>query len=164
MTSARSIVVAGLLAAAALAPGCAGLPGRYDPVSVNVADLRMGTAGVFEQQYFVKLRIRNPADRELQVKGVVFDLEINGKAFAKGSGGETVTVPRFGSATVEVETVSTLTGILRQIGAVAGEGGAPKALRYRIRGRVYQSGMGGAIPFDDNGEVALGGEGSGEGK
>lgn len=154
-----------LSAPIALVAGCAGLPGRTEPVSVNVADLRMGTAGVFEQQYFVTLRVRNPNDRDLNVKGVVFELDVNGKPFAKGSAGKAVSIPAFGSQLVEVEAVSTLTGILRQLGDVSRDRGGPPALKYRIAGRLYQSGVGGALPFADEGEIDLRDmAGAGEGK
>lgn len=140
------------LAACLLLAGCAGLPGGADPVSVNVSDLRMGTAGVLEQQYFVTLRIQNPGERPLRLKGVAFELQLNGKAFAKGASGEAVEVPGFGTATVEVETFSTLTGILRQID---GMGTGEPHLHYRIRGRLHPAGVGSPIAFDEKGEVGM---------
>lgn len=140
------------LAVAALAlSGCAGMAERGDAVSVTVSDLRMGTAGLLEQQYFVTLRIQNPNDRDLAIKGVVFQLDINDKAFAKGTTGQAVTVPRFSTATVEVETLSTLGSILRQVGG----GSMPEQFRYRIKGRLYQEGTGGPLSFDDRGELKL---------
>jgi LEA14-like dessication related protein len=144
-----SVAVASLALA-----GCAGIAGRGEPVSVTVSDLRMGTASVLEQQYFVTLRIQNPNDHELAVNGVVFDLELNGKSFARGTTGQSVTVPRFSTATVEVETLSTLGGILRQLGDVAG-GSLPQQMRYRIKGRLYQEGRGATLPFDDRGELTM---------
>ena len=144
----------GIAAAAFALSGCAGMAGRGEPVSVTVADLRMGTAGVLEQQYFVTLRIQNPNDRDLALKGVVFELELNDKTFAKGTTGQSVSVPRFSTATVEVETLSTLGGILRQLGGVTG-GTMPEQLRYRIKGRLYQEGMGGTLSFDDRGELKM---------
>jgi len=150
----------GAVGATVLAPGCANLSGDM-PVSVNVSDLRMGTAGVFEQQYFVKLRIQNPTDRDLSVKGVAFDLELNGKSFARGTSAQAVVVPRFGSALVDAEMLSTLTGVLRQLNTVAGGSEARKSFDYRIQGRLYRS-TGGSVAFSDQGELQLGG-GSGPG-
>lgn len=143
------------IAVAALAlSGCAGLTGQGEPVSVTVSDLRMGTASVLEQQYFVTLRIQNPNDRDLAIRGVAFQLELNDKAFAKGTTGQAVAVPRFSTATVEVETLSTLGSILRQVGDVSG-GTLPEQFRYRIKGRLFQEGAGGPLPFDDRGELKL---------
>jgi LEA14-like dessication related protein len=128
---------------------------------VNVADLRMGTAGIFEQQFFVKLRVQNPGERELVLKGVSFDLDLNDKAFAKGSGATDVVVPPFGTALVEVETVSTLPGMLRQLSGMTSAGKAPVAMNYRMRGRLHAAGRLAAIPFEEKGEWNLGESGSG---
>jgi LEA14-like dessication related protein len=146
------------MAGALALSGCGTLPGRMEPVSVTVADLRMGAAGILEQQYFVKLRVQNPNDVELQVKGVSFTLDLNGEPFAKGASGEAVTVPRFGSALAEVETVSGLGGILKQVSAL-GEGGMEKGISYRIRGKLATRNAG-SIAFDERGEFKLGGEAS----
>lgn len=152
----RRMLCAGVAVCLSVLGGCAAMS-TYEPVTVNVSDLRMGTAGVFEQQYFVKLRVQNPTDRDIAMKGLVFDLELNGKHFARGTTGQAITIPRFGSEVVEVETLSTLTGILRQLGTVAGGAEPMKSFEYRIRGKLYRAGMGGAIPFDDRGDVSLGG-------
>ena len=157
----RSVGWFSAIGAAVLAAGCANLGGDM-PVSVNVSDLRMGTAGVFGQQYFVKLRIQNPTDRDLALKGVAFDLELNGKAFARGTSGQAVVVPRFGSALVDAEMLSTLTGVLRQLNSVAGGGEGRKSFDYRIQGRLYRS-TGGSVAFSDQGELQLGAGAGAEG-
>lgn len=145
-----------LLAVAVVAPvACANMPGKVEPPSVTVSDVRMGTAGMLEQQYFVKLRIQNPNDSDLQVKGVSFDLELNDKPFAKGVSPKAVTVPRFSSEFVEVETVSGITSILRQLGAMSSDAGL-ESFRYRIKGKLATRNAG-SIPFDERGDLSLGG-------
>lgn len=147
----RAVVLAGALALC----GCAGMQGKMEPLSVTVSDLRMGTASILEQQYFVKLRVQNPNDTELQVKGVSFTLDLNGESFAKGTSGEAFTVPRFGSVLTEVETVSGLAGILKQVNAMSG-GAVEKGISYRIRGRLVTTNAG-SIAFDERGEFKPGG-------
>jgi LEA14-like dessication related protein len=145
------------IAVAALAlSGCAGLAGRGEPVSVTVVDVRMGSASLLEQQYFVTLRIQNPNDRDLAIRGVASQLDLNDKVFAKGTTATTVAVPRFSTATVEVETLGTLGSLLRQVG----DGTLPAQFRYRIKGRLYQEGAGGPLSFDDRGELKLPGAGA----
>ena len=158
-TVGRGVVLACVLAMA----GCAAIQGG-EPPAVNVADLRMGTAGIFEQQFFVKLRVQNPGEREIVLKGVSFDLDLNDKAFARGTGATDVVVPPFGAAVVEVETVSTLPGMLRQLSGMTSAGKAPAAMNYRIRGRLHTAGRGAAIPFEEKGEWSLGEAGSGGNK
>ncbi|MCW5624679.1 MAG: LEA type 2 family protein [Burkholderiales bacterium] len=139
--------------AVALLGACAMLPPKVEPPSVTVSDLRIGMAGIMEQQYFVKLRIQNPNDLDLQVRGVSFELELNDRPFAKGVNGDAVTVPRFGSEFVEVEMVSSLTGILRQLGTFGS--GTNNELRYRIKGRLVTSNAG-TLAFDERGDLKLG--------
>ncbi len=151
------------LACAMALAGCAAIPGG-EPPAVNVADMRMGTAGIFEQQFFVKLRVQNPGERELVLKGVSFDLDLNDKAFARGTSATDAVVPPFGAALVEVETVSTLPGMLRQLSGMTSAGKSPAAMNYRIRGRLHTAGRGAAIPFEEKGEWSLGDAGSGGGR
>ena len=139
-----------LTAGAALA-GCAGLPAGMQPPSVTISEFGVGSASLFEQQFNLKLRIQNPNPEELKVDGIAFDLEINDQPFAKGVGNQAVTVPRFGSALMEVEAVSTLSSLLKQVGRIAGD---RPAFKYRIKGGLNVAG-GTRIPFDRRGEFDL---------
>jgi LEA14-like dessication related protein len=134
---------------------CTGMPARVEPPSVTVSDVRMGTAGVFEQQFFVKLRIQNPNDNDLQIKGSSFELELNDQPFAKGVSAQSVTVPRFGSEFVEIEAVSSLGNIVRQAGVMTSDTGMEK-FRYRIKGKLATRNAG-PLPFDERGDLSLGG-------
>lgn len=150
-TKARMVLA---LAAMLALPACSGLGTRTQPPSVTVSDVRMGTASVMEQQYFVKLRVQNPNDTEWKVNGVSFTLDLNGQPFAKGVGGEAVTVPRFGSAVMEVEAISGLSGILRQLSSLQG-GKAAQGISYHIKGRLVTRNAG-SLPFEDSGEFRPG--------
>jgi LEA14-like dessication related protein len=145
-------IVAALIAGAALA-GCAGLPAGVEPPTVTISDFGIGSASLFEQQFNLKLRIQNPNPQELRIDGVAFDLEINDQPFATGVGNQAVTVPRFGSAFMPVEAVSSLGGLLRQFGALVL--GDKPGFRYRIKGSLSLAG-GTRIPFDRRGEFDLG--------
>lgn len=138
--------------------GCAGMPGKLETPSVTVSDLRMGTASVFEQQYFVTLRVQNPNDVDLHIKGLSFELELNDQLFAKGVSGQAVSVPRFASQTVEVETISSLSGLLRQLGVLTRDG-PRQAFRYRLKGKLSLQGVMAPLAFDERGEVDLRGVG-----
>ena len=142
------IAAAALLLAAAMT-GCSGLPPGAQPPSVTIADFGIGNAGLFEQQFNLKLRIQNPNPEEFRVDGMAFDLELNEQAFARGVGNQTVTVPRYGSAFMPVEAVSTLGGLIKQFGRIA-QGDKP-VFKYRIKGSLSIAG-GARVPFDERGE------------
>ena len=136
-----------LLAAAVIA-GCAGLPSGMQPPSVTIADFDVGNAGLFEQQFNLRLRIQNPNPDEFKVDGLAFDLDINGQPFAKGVGNQPVIVPRYGSGFMTVEAVSTLGGLIRQFGRLI-EGN--RLFKYRIKGMLSIT-AGPRVPFEETGE------------
>jgi LEA14-like dessication related protein len=129
--------------------GCAGLPPGMQAPAVTIADLRVDSAGLFEQQFDIKLRIQNPNPDEIRFDGMAFELDINDQAFAKGVGNQVVAVPRYGSAFMSVEAVSTLGGLVRQFGRMA-QSGKPE-FKYRIKGSLSIAG-GARVPFDERGE------------
>ncbi len=145
-------VAATMLTIAALLTGCSGLPPGVQAPSVTIADIGLSGAGLFEQQFNLRLRIQNPNPEEFTVDGIAFDLELNGQPFARGVGNQAVVVPRYGSGFLPVEAVSTTRGLVRQFGLIA-KSGRP-VFAYRIRGALGIA-AGARVPFDERGEVDL---------
>ena len=135
----------------AMLTACAGLPPGAEPPSVTVAGLGLNSASLFEQQLNLQLRIQNPNPVAFEIDGIAFTLELNDQPFAKGVGNEAVTVPRYGSALMNVEAVSTLSSVLRQLGRLADR----PELKYRIKGTLSLAG-GTRIPFDRRGDLDFG--------
>ncbi len=142
------VMVAALVIAMTLG-GCAGLPPGAQAPAVTISDFGVGNAGLFEQQYNLKLRIQNPNPAEFRVDGMAFDLEINDQQFARGVGNQMVTVPRYGSAFMPVEAISTLGGLMKQFGRIA-QGDKP-IFKYLLKGNLSIAG-GTRIPFEQRGE------------
>jgi LEA14-like dessication related protein len=124
-----------------------------EPLNVTIADLRPIEIGVLEQRYAMKVRLLNPNDADIAFDGAVFDLEINGTPFAKGVSAQSTVIPRFGEAVIEVQIVSGLQNILRQINELLK--GDRTALTYRVKGRLYTAGGFGFTSFDTSGEIVL---------
>lgn len=141
------------LTAVLLCTGCATLSGMNAP-RVNISNVTPQDITLFEQRFLVQLRVQNPNDFDLAVKGMTFSLDLNGKSFATGLSNKQVTIPRFGSEVVDVEMISGTTGILRQLQGLTA-GAAPK-FTYRLRGKVYlEKPYSGSLPFDERGELEL---------
>ena len=153
----RYVTYTGLPAAAllvaAILTGCVGLPPGTQPPAVTLADLALGSGGLFEQQFNLRLRIQNPNPDEFKVDGIAFDLEVNGQPFAKGVGNQLVTVPRYGSAFMAVEAISMLGGsvafLAKQFGRLL-DGNKP-VFKYRIKGVLSIAG-GPRVAFEEAGE------------
>jgi LEA14-like dessication related protein len=67
-----------------LLAGCAHLLGTADNPRVNIASLTPKDMKLFEQVFFMELRVMNPGDKELIINGLAFNLEVNGQTFARG--------------------------------------------------------------------------------
>jgi LEA14-like dessication related protein len=146
--------LAAMLCTLAALAGCAGFPGRMEPLSVTLADIRPTQIGLFEQEYAVKLRVQNPNNQDIPLEGVSFAVELNGKSFAKGVSRQTGTVPAFSDVVLDVTAISSLSGILEQLGAL--RTGAPDRIEYRLQGRLTPS-SGSSVPFDSTGTLDLSG-------
>ncbi len=134
--------------------GCASLPPDFERPVVHVADIRLVGATLFEQHFKLALRIQNPNPVALPISGLNYDLAVNGVPFARGTSAEAVTVPPYGTALLQADSYTTLAGLLKQL-VQLGAGGAPKALRYRLTGRLSVAGLGTPLPFEHEAEIGL---------
>lgn len=131
----RFRALAGLLAVLALG-ACAQIGEMRSP-QVHVIDIRLLPSSLLEQRFRVELRIGNPNDFDLPLDGLTFELDLNGRHFAEGFTGQSVTVPRLGEARVSVDASTTLFDMMEQI-LILGE---RSELSFRIEGVVYLRGL-----------------------
>jgi len=132
--------------------GCSGLQPSRPRLDVTLADITLTQVGFFEQQYRVDLRVQNPSDNAVAIDGFAYQIEINGKPFARGVSDQSATVPRFGEAVLSASAVSSLSGVVQQIRQLTS--GFPDKLRYRVSGTFSVPGAA-AIPFDQRGEIGV---------
>ena len=148
----RSFLTLGL---AFVATSCA-MVGDSEPPIVSLADLRVGRMGLFEQEAFVTLRLRNPNDSAMPLDGAKFNIKLNGEPFARGVSNESITIPRLGDATMEATMVISTFDVLNQFLNM----GNLQALTYELDGTAYYSGLGflrRSAPFTQTGKLKLGG-------
>ena len=88
---------------AALAAGCAGLPGR-DPLRVAVVGIDALDGQGLELRLAIKLRVQNPNDSAVEFDGAALELEVNGKPLATGVSDQRGSVPRYGEAVLTVQS------------------------------------------------------------
>jgi LEA14-like dessication related protein len=139
------------------APGCATLQPDFEPPRITLVGLQPESVTLLEQKYLIQLRIQNPNEQALDIRGLHYDLELNGQSFLSGVSSESVVVPPFSDAVIRTQGVSTLLGYLRQIEEL--NKGARRALDYRLTGRVSVGDWPGGVRFDYQGELFSFGEG-----
>ncbi|MGZ3578757.1 MAG: LEA type 2 family protein, partial [Syntrophales bacterium] len=98
-----------------------------------------------------ELRIQNTTDTDMDITGLVIDLEINGQPFAKGVSNQNLKVERLSTKILKMEAYTGLTGILRQL-AEATKGSYTSGFKYRLKGSIYAGSPSIRIPFDETGE------------
>ena len=131
---------------------CGTVPIGLEAPDVNLVDVRYAGGTLFEQRFELDLRVINPNRRELDVEGVSFTVELNGRRFARGVSDQAFVVAALGERVVTVPTTTTLPRMLDQL---ASPGGA-RGLGYRVEGHVALGGFG-SLPFASEGRVGLDG-------
>lgn len=148
---------AALLTALAALGGCTLLAPRLEPPKLSILGVEIVKGDLFEQRLRVRVRVQNPNDRELAVKGLTYTIEVGGEEFGRGMSGSSFVVPRRGEAEFDMMLTANLAGTLVRLASRAQQSGArPDALDYRIVGKVsLASGVLRSIPFEDKGTLKL---------
>ncbi len=151
-------VAAARLAAAALAAslvaGCALFAPRLETPQLSVQDIRMVEASLFEQRLEVRMKVRNPNDREIPVRGLDLEFELAGEPFATGVSAREFTVPALGEAEFDMRvTANAATAVLKMLRA---GGERRETVDYVIRGKLRtQLGLLRTVPFEEKGSLDL---------
>ena len=143
----------GLVLISLLLAACAAMEPQRDPVRVSVSGIRVLESTLLEQLYLVTLRIQNHEPESITVSGGSFDLEINGRDFGSGVTDQTVTVPGYSDAKIEVRMVSTVFGVLRLIQGMRER--TDQTMQWELSGRLSLEGALAGLWFSESGEISL---------
>jgi LEA14-like dessication related protein len=130
---------------------------REGDIKVTISSLTLLEATLMEQRYLVGLRLQNRSPNRLQIGGMSFDVELNGKDFASGVSNRRLSVAPFEEASLEVEVGSSLFSMIRQLQVLQQQ--QRKAFDYKISGRVYLGQGLFSLPFKETGVIDLVGPG-----
>jgi len=141
-------VLTGLFAA-----GCANVPQDMQAPEVRLADIELQPgSGVLEQSMLLVLNVRNPNDFDIPLDGMRFDLEMNGRHFAKGLSNQSATIPRLGERRVTATASTNMVRVIEQMMRMARTGG----IAYRLTGDALIGGLGDrTVPFETQGDFRL---------
>lgn len=145
---------AAVIGLAGLMAGCAGLGKPLETPRISLANLQMLETSGMESAFLVQLRVQNPNEVDLDLRGVDCDVEINGKPFAYGMSNTPVRIPAYGSDTVPVKVYTSVIDIFRGLLNLPGR----DELTYQVRGKVRLAGAGfmpATLPFDSQGTISL---------
>jgi LEA14-like dessication related protein len=144
---AAGLLTAALLAACALAP-------KLEAPKLSIVDAQILSSDLWSQRLKVRLRVQNPNDRALPVKGLEYTIEVEGQQFASGESAASFVVPAMGEAEFDTNVTINLAGALMKLLARGPSAGHDVA--YRLSGKVSLSeGFLRSIPFDERGTFRL---------
>jgi LEA14-like dessication related protein len=143
------LMATGLLLA--MLVGCAYT--RLQEPHLQVVDVTMLKGDLLRQELRVRLRVQNPNDRALPIKGVTYEVSLAGEKFAHGESEKDFIVPANGEMEFDVGVTANAAAVVLRLLA-----NAPKLeeVGYRISGKVkLSSGMLRNLPFDHEGRLRL---------
>jgi LEA14-like dessication related protein len=141
------------LALGLLLGACSSMLPRLEPPELQVVRIEVERADLLQQQLRVRMRVQNPNDRSLPVRGITYEMEVAGEPFAHGESEKNFEVPALGSTEFDVSVTANAASALLKL---ASSGAKLDAVEYRLVGKVSLSaGMIRSIPFDRKGQFKL---------
>lgn len=147
-----------LLAATFLVGGCSLLRDDLRPPGITLVSITPATSTITELGFRCRLRLDNPNDIDLPIKGGELTLTLADRTTAHGRLADDVTIPAH--AATEVDAVVSI-GVMSAVSIIANLLDRPDAMiPYSVEGYV-DVGVSyiGRIHFDENGEFSLNGAG-----
>ncbi len=149
------IAIIVLLGLASGLGGCSWFSGELQNPTVQLQKVDVIKAKLVEQQFMLHLRLDNPNDRDLPIRGLTFSLYLNDIKLADGESDIWLTVPANGHRHFKVPLRTNLWRHLKPIAKMLEKHDKP--IRYRFYG-VAETGVlfGQSVHLERNGEIIPG--------
>jgi LEA14-like dessication related protein len=136
-----------VIAAALTLSGCSLFVPRLEKPTLSVVSVQMLKGDLWHQELKVRLRVQNPNDRALPVKGLTYELDVDDQEFAHGTSGDSFVVPPRGEAEFDLGVSANMASLLVKV-----LGQNEKQVDYRITGKIALSaGLLRSFSFDEHG-------------
>jgi LEA14-like dessication related protein len=145
---------AGFMVVALLMSGCSLFAPKLEKPKLSVVNVELQKSDLWEQRLKVRMRVENPNDRPIPVKGLTVALDIQDQEVAHGVSGASFNVPALGEAEFDMNMTANMAGALMKLLGSGNQLG--DRIDYRIKGKLSLSeGLLRSIPFEDRGTVRL---------
>jgi len=137
-----------VVAVAALAlPACSLFVPKLEKPKLSVVSIQMLKSDLWHQELKLRMRVENPNDRELPVKGLSYELDVDDQELAHGMSGESFVVPALGEAEFDMSVSANMASVLIKV-----LGSGNNQVDYRIKGKIALSvGLLRSISFNEQG-------------
>jgi LEA14-like dessication related protein len=134
--------------------GCSLFIPKLETPKLSVVNVELQKSDLWEQRMRVRMRVENPNDRPIPVKGLTVMLEVQGQELAHGVSGASFLVPALGEAEFDMNMTANMAGALLKFLGKNDQLG--DTVEYRVRGKLSLSeGLMRSIPFEDRGSFSL---------
>jgi LEA14-like dessication related protein len=139
-----------------LLTACATLTPNIREPQVNLLAIKPLAAEGFEQRFMLTLKITNPNDKSLQIKGMSYALRVEGFNLVSGVASGLPEVAAYGSETMELEASTNLINGLRFLEQMITTKKVRDSLTYSLEAEIDLNNMlMPSVAVSHNGEVPL---------
>lgn len=139
---------------AASVSSCSLFVPKLETPKLSVVNVELLKSDLWEQRMKVRMRVENPNDRPIPVKGLTVALDVQGQELAHGVSGASFLVPALGEAEFDMNLTANMAGALLKLLGSGKQMG--DSVDYRVVGKLSLSeGLMRSIPFEDRGTFKL---------
>ena len=133
---------------------CSAFGPKIEVPRLTLVRVGMTSADIFNQQFLVRMHVENPNDRELPIRGIDYELFLEGDSFAEGVSNKPFVVPAKGETEFDmIVRTNFVSGVARLMSRLNGR----QQVQYVFEGKVLTDiSMARKIPFQESGTVSLG--------
>ena len=132
--------------------GCSLFVPKLEKPTLSVVNVQLLKGDLVHQELKVRMRVQNPNDRALPVKGLSYELDVDGQEFAHGMSGDSFVVPAHGEAEFDLSVSANMASLLVKM---LGQGGGD-SLDYQLTGKISLSaGLLRSFSFNEHGSFKL---------
>ncbi len=145
--------------------GCATIGSHLEQPKISIADIQVKELKTLEGVFVIELRVLNPNDIELNIRGVTCELELDGRHFATGIANTDHIVPAYGTTIIPVNVYASMFDMVASVVDLiqTSDPASPRAkpMEYSLTGkvRIASNGFQKNMPFVSKGELSLKGLG-----
>lgn len=135
--------------------GCSAFAPKLETPQLSLLGIQMMSTDIFAQKFRVRVKVENPNDLELPVRGLDYQIILMGDSFAEGVSSDRFVVPANGEAEFDMLVTTNFVSSLGRLVSRVG-GGKLEDLDYEIAGEVLlDKGFVKKIPFNHAGKVDI---------
>ena len=136
---------------------CATMSSNFDPPKVDLAGLEPLNSESMEPRFLIKLRVVNPNDSDLNIKGIYYEISVEGHDLFTGASDKATVIPGYGENIVTLEAATSLFGTIGLFTTLLTSGAKKDAINYELYTKISVGGMMMPIKKTHKGKLDLSG-------